>query len=157
MTVPSKTLAIFAAALIACGPAAPAARSPWLRIEPPAPISKEAYPDTRVPKELSSKADAASSAYHDCRFATEREAHRTGKTVAEFERIWAKSCHPEEAELTRTSIAIRKFRGDPNPHATVTSEVRKSRAGMIETYRRSLKIDAELLEHCGADFRRCQD
>lgn len=157
MTVPSKTLAIFAAALIACGPAASAARSPWIMIPPPAPISKEAYPDTRVPKELLSRFDAANSAYHDCRFATEREAHRTGKTVAEFERIWARSCIPEEAELTRRSIAIRKFRGDPNPNATVLSESRERRAGVIESYRRFLKTEAELRELCGSDFRRCQD
>lgn len=157
MTVSSKKLATLAAALIIWGPIALAAQPTVVFIPPPAPPSKEAHPDTRVPRELSSKSMAAFSDFLDCYFAMSREAHRTQKTVAQFERIWVTSCIAEEADSIRHSIPVLKFRGVPKPRATAISEAREFRAKAVEDYRRNLKVTAELRELCGPDFERCQD
>ncbi len=127
-------------------------------IPPPGKTPKPA--SKPVPKELLRNVDAAGSAFIDCGFAVEREAHRTKQSVSEFARTWAKSCLAEEREYKRHGIAIDKFRGDPNPRATTEHFLREQRARWVEQYRKSKESFKELREleaKCGPNFERCPE
>lgn len=145
---------VIAAALIAGSGAAWAAPT-VVYVPPPGATRKPAA--TPVPRDLLAKHDAAFLPYLECGFALSREAHRTGQSVAEFARTWAKSCRAEELEWTRNHIALLNFRRNPNPRATAELRARESRARTLEQYRRFKEINENFRKECGLDLRLCRD
>lgn len=139
---------------LACGAASAAPAS--IHIPPPGKTPEAT--GRPVPQDLLRKADAASLAYVDCRFAVGRDAHQANLSASDFARNLAKSCAAEEMELKRKDMAILQFRGDPTPRATIERFAQERRANAIEVYRKNKAISKELQDleaKCGSDYRRC--